>query len=67
MAPTSCFTEQFHRLPDAPEAYGAMITRTKPAPAQNRSADLLLTLTAATRYAAGAVSRRTSLSSTGIP
>jgi hypothetical protein len=27
MAPTSCFTGQVHRLPDAPETYGAMITR----------------------------------------
>lgn len=40
MAPTSCFTGQVHRLPDAPEAYGAMITRPKAAPAQSRSADL---------------------------
>lgn len=40
MAPTSCFTGQVHRLPDAPEAYGAMITRAKAAPAQSRSADL---------------------------
>ncbi len=31
-----------HRLPDAPEAYGAMITRAKAAPAQSRSADLVL-------------------------
>jgi hypothetical protein len=42
MAPTSCFTGQVHRLPDAPEAYGAMITRAKAAPAQSRSADLRL-------------------------
>lgn len=40
MAPTSCFTGQVHNLPDAPEAYGAMITRAKAAPAQSRSADL---------------------------
>lgn len=40
MAPTSCFTGQVHRLPDAPEAYGAMITRAKAAPAQSRSTDL---------------------------
>jgi hypothetical protein len=40
MAPTSCFTGQVHRLPDAPEAYGAMITRAKAAPPQSRSADL---------------------------
>lgn len=40
MAPTSCFSGQVHRLPDAPEAYGAMITRAKAAPAQSRSAAL---------------------------
>ncbi|SEC32473.1 Tetratricopeptide repeat-containing protein [Streptomyces melanosporofaciens] len=40
MAPTSCFSGQVHRLPDAPQAYGAMITRPKAAPAQTRSADL---------------------------
>src|SRR5690606_40105268 len=40
MAPTSCFNGQVHRLPDAPEAYGAMITRPKAAPAQSRSAAL---------------------------
>jgi hypothetical protein len=40
MAPTSCFTGQVHRLPDAPEAYGAMITRAKAAPPQSRSAAL---------------------------
>lgn len=40
MAPTSCFNGQVHRLPDAPEAYGAMITRPKAAPAQSRSTDL---------------------------
>jgi hypothetical protein len=40
MAPTSCFTGQVHRLPDAPEAYGAMITRAKAAPSQSRSPDL---------------------------
>jgi hypothetical protein len=39
MAPTSCFTGQVHRLPDAPEAYGAMITRAKAAPGQSRYAD----------------------------
>ncbi|MEU7369704.1 hypothetical protein AB0B92_29885, partial [Streptomyces hygroscopicus] len=39
-APTSCFTGQVHRLPDAPQAYGAMITRPKAAPAQSRSTDL---------------------------
>jgi hypothetical protein len=39
MAPTSCFTGQVHRLPDAPEAYGAMITRAKAAPPQSRSTD----------------------------
>lgn len=39
MAPTSCFTGQVHRLPDAPEAYGAMITRAKAAPPQSRYAD----------------------------
>jgi hypothetical protein len=32
---------QVHRLPDAPEAYGAMITRAKAAPAQSRSTDLV--------------------------
>ncbi len=42
MAPTSCFTGQVHRLPDAPEAYGAMITRAKAAPPQSRSTDLVL-------------------------
>ncbi|MEV6015929.1 MULTISPECIES: DUF3592 domain-containing protein [unclassified Streptomyces] len=41
MAPTSCFTGQVHRLPDAPESYGAMITRAKAAPAQSRSTDLV--------------------------
>jgi hypothetical protein len=46
MAPTSCFTGQVHRLPDAPEAYGAMITRAKAAPPQSRSTDLK-------RYASG--------------
>ncbi|EFE69433.1 predicted protein [Streptomyces viridosporus ATCC 14672] len=40
LAPTSCFTGQVHRLPDAPEAYGAKITRPKAAPAQSRSTDL---------------------------
>lgn len=40
MTPTSCFTGQVHRLPDAPQAYGAMITRPKAAPAQSRSTDL---------------------------
>lgn len=40
MAPTSCFSGQVHRLPDSPEAYGAMITRPMAAPAQSRSADL---------------------------
>lgn len=42
MAPTSCFNGQVHRLPDSPEAYGAMITRPMAAPAQSRSADLRL-------------------------
>jgi hypothetical protein len=37
MAPTSCFTGQVHKLPDAPQAYGAMITRAKAAPPQSRS------------------------------
>ncbi|GHH31483.1 hypothetical protein GCM10018780_92380 [Streptomyces lanatus] len=32
MTPTSCFTGQVHYLPDAPEAYGAVITRAKAAP-----------------------------------
>jgi hypothetical protein len=41
MAPTSCFNGQVHRLPDSPEAYGAMITPPKGAPAQSRSTDLL--------------------------
>lgn len=40
MAPTSCFTGQVHRLPDAPQAYGAMITRAKAAPGQSPYADL---------------------------
>lgn len=39
MAPTSCFNGQVNRLPDAPEAYGAMITRAKAAPGQSRYAD----------------------------
>jgi hypothetical protein len=43
MAPTSCFTGQVHRLPDAPKAYGAMITRAKAAPPQSRSADFVAT------------------------
>lgn len=47
MAPTSCFTGQVHRLPDAPEAYGAMITRAKAAPPQSRSADLVASAGAA--------------------
>lgn len=38
--PTSCSTGQVHRLPDAPEADGAMITHPKAAPAQGRSPDL---------------------------
>lgn len=38
MAPTSCFNGQVNRLPDAPEAYGAMITRAKAAPGQSHSA-----------------------------
>ncbi len=42
MAPTSCFNGQVHRLPDAPEAYGAMITRAKAAPGQSRSADRVI-------------------------
>lgn len=41
MAPTSGFTGQVRRLPDAPEAYGAVITRAKAAPGQSRSADLI--------------------------
>lgn len=32
MTPASCFTGQVHRLPDAPEAYGLMITRAKATP-----------------------------------
>jgi hypothetical protein len=39
MAPTSCFTEQVHKLPDAPEAHGAVITHAKAAPGQSRYAD----------------------------
>jgi hypothetical protein len=39
MAPTSCFTGQVRRLPDSPEAYGAMISRPMAAPAQSRSTD----------------------------
>jgi hypothetical protein len=35
---------QVHRLPDSPEAYGAMITRPKAAPAQSRSAALSINL-----------------------
>jgi hypothetical protein len=37
MAPPLCFTGQVHRLTDAPEAHGAMITRAKAAPAQSHS------------------------------
>jgi hypothetical protein len=40
MAPTSCFNGQVHRLPDSPEAYGAMISRPMAAPAQSRYTDL---------------------------
>jgi hypothetical protein len=46
MAPTSCFTGQVHRLPDSPEAYGAMISRPMAAPAQSRSVDLAPCLSA---------------------
>ena len=35
MAPTSCLTGQLNRLPDAPSAYEAMITRPMAAPAQS--------------------------------
>jgi hypothetical protein len=45
MAPTSCFTGQVHTLPNAPEAYGAMITCAKAAPGQSRYADLVEALT----------------------
>lgn len=45
MAPTSCFNGQVNRLPDAPEAYGAMITRAKAAPGQSRYADRVRQLT----------------------
>ncbi|MGW4144826.1 hypothetical protein ACWELV_50540, partial [Streptomyces mirabilis] len=38
--PNVVLTGQVHRLPDAPEAYGAMITRAKAAPPQSRYADL---------------------------
>ena len=44
MAPTSCFNGQVHRLPDSPEAYGAMITRAKAAPGQSRYTDLRVKL-----------------------
>lgn len=40
MASTTRFTEQVHRLPDALQAYGAMISHAKAAPAQARSADI---------------------------
>lgn len=40
--PTSCFTGQAHRLPDAPEVYGAMIIHSEAAPPQSRYADLAL-------------------------
>lgn len=40
MAPASCLTGQVHYLPDAPEAYGAVITRAKAAPPQSCSAYL---------------------------
>lgn len=36
-SPNVVLTGQVHRLPDAPEAYGAMITRAKAAPAQSHS------------------------------
>lgn len=55
MAPTSCFTGQVHRLPDAPEAYGAMITRAKAAPPQSRYADLRLPGLSKTTVAAMAI------------
>jgi hypothetical protein len=42
MAPTSCFTRQVHRLPDAPQSYEAMISRAKAAPPQSRSANLIV-------------------------
>lgn len=48
MAPKSCFTEQVHYLPDAPEAFGTMITRAKAAPPQSRSTDLAPSPTAQT-------------------
>src|SRR5262249_47849944 len=35
MAPTSCFSGQVNRLPDAPEAYEAVITLAKAAPGQS--------------------------------
>lgn len=50
MAPTSCFTGQVHYLPDAPEAYGAMITRAKAAPGQNHSAARVITAPAPCAY-----------------
>jgi len=43
MDPPSRSTGQVHRLPDAPEAYGAMITCARAAPSQSRSADLVAT------------------------
>jgi hypothetical protein len=39
MAATSRFNGQVHSLPDAPEAYDAMITRVKAAPGQSRCTD----------------------------
>jgi hypothetical protein len=42
MAPKSCFTGQVHRLPDSPEAYGAMISRPMAAPAQSRYTNLVV-------------------------
>lgn len=40
--PNVVLYRQVHRLPDTPEAYGAMITRAKAAPAQSRSTALIL-------------------------
>lgn len=38
--PNVVLSGQVHRLPDTPEAYGAMITRAKAAPPQSRSVGL---------------------------
>lgn len=47
MVPMLPFTGKVHRLPDAPEAYGTMITHAKSAPPQSHSNDLSALITEA--------------------